>query len=121
MSVVGFSGQVAGGLRRLQLSRAPAKPKPRLRLTRRGRLVLVALFLVLVGGAAALLSPASQAADPAAPPQLAVVQPGDTLWSVAARYRPSTVPFAVIDEIRRLNHLDGYIVYAGQELILPTG
>jgi hypothetical protein len=120
MSVVSISGHVAGGLRRLAVSRAPARPKPRLRLTRRGRLVLVALFLAMVGGVAALLSPASQAADPASPPAVAVVQPGDTLWSVAARHRPSVVPFAVIDEIRRLNHLDGYVVYAGQELVLPS-
>jgi len=93
--------------------------KPRLRLTRRGRLVLVALFVLAVGGLAAVLSPASRAADPAGPPEIAVVQPGDTLWSVAARHRPSVQPFAVIDEIRRLNDLDDFSVYAGQKLILP--
>lgn len=111
MSVVG----VSGSLPRL----ATGRSRPRLRLTRRGRLVLVVLFLAAVGGLAAILSPASRAADPAGPPAVAVVQPGDTLWSVAARHRPSTRPFAVIDEIRRLNHLDGFTVYAGQELVLP--
>ncbi|GAA1855223.1 hypothetical protein GCM10009687_22610 [Asanoa iriomotensis] len=117
MSVVGISGDVAGALSRFPVRR----PRPRLRLTRRGRLVLVVLFLLVVGGLAAVLSPASRAADPAGPPAIAVVQPGDTLWSVAARHRPSNSPFEVIAEIRRLNHLDSFTIFAGQKLILPGG
>ena len=117
MSVLGISGGVAG-----RFSRLPARrPKPRLRLTRRGRLVLVALFLAAVGGLAAILSPASRAADPAGPPPVAVVQPGDTLWSVVARHRPSNTPFQMIAEIRRLNDLDDFTVFAGQKLVLPPG
>ncbi|MDG4823739.1 LysM peptidoglycan-binding domain-containing protein [Asanoa sp. WMMD1127] len=116
MSVVGISGSPAAVLRRLPVRRT----KPRLRLTRRGRLVLVVLFLLAVGGLAAILSPASRAADPAGPPAVAVVQPGDTLWSVVERHRPGNAPFAVIDEVRRLNNLDDFTVFAGQHLILPA-
>ncbi|WP_179266166.1 LysM peptidoglycan-binding domain-containing protein [Asanoa hainanensis] len=90
-----------------------------MRLTRRGRLVLVVLFLVAVGGLAAILSPASRAADHAQPPPVAVVQPGDTLWSVVARHRPSNSPFTVIAEVRRLNGMDDFTVHAGQKLVLP--
>ncbi|SDZ27788.1 LysM domain-containing protein [Asanoa ishikariensis] len=115
MSVVSISGGAEGGI-----SRPPAsRPKPRLRLTRRGRLVLVGLFLVAVGLLAAILSPASRAADHAEPPPVAVVQPGDTLWSVVARHRPSNAPFKVIDEIRRLNDMDDFTIHAGQKLVLP--
>ncbi|GIG86757.1 LysM peptidoglycan-binding domain-containing protein [Plantactinospora endophytica] len=92
----------------------------RLRLTRRGRLVVTVLLLLLVAGLAAVLSPASRAADPPGAPETAVVQPGDTLWSVAERHRPGQRPFAVIDEIRRLNGLDDHTVHAGQRLVLPA-
>ncbi|MGI5153276.1 LysM peptidoglycan-binding domain-containing protein [Plantactinospora sp. CA-294935] len=92
----------------------------RLRLTRRGRLVVTVLLLLLVAGLAAILSPASRAADPPRSAETAVVRPGDTLWSVAERHRPSQRPFAVIDEIRLLNGLDDYTVHAGQRLILPA-
>ncbi|WP_203718212.1 LysM peptidoglycan-binding domain-containing protein, partial [Asanoa siamensis] len=61
-----------------------------------------------------------RAADPAPPPQIAVVEPGDTLWSVAAKHRPGYAPFTVIREIRRLNHLDDFTVFAGQKLVLPA-
>jgi hypothetical protein len=89
------------------------------RLTRRGRTVLVLLLLVVIGVLAAVLAPASRAADPAGPAEIAVVQPGDTLWSVAERHAPSRNPFGVIEQIRTLNDLDGYTVHAGQELLLP--
>jgi len=91
----------------------------RLRLTRRGRVLLVGLLLLLVAGVAAILSPAARGADPAGPAPTAVVQPGDTLWSVAERHQPSRDPFAVIQEIRRLNGLEDNTVHAGQELTLP--
>ncbi|OLB80061.1 MAG: hypothetical protein AUI14_08225, partial [Actinobacteria bacterium 13_2_20CM_2_71_6] len=60
------------------------------------------LVLVLAGLVVLLAAPASQAADPAGPSPTVVVQSGDTLWSIAARYVPSDDPFATIDEIRRL-------------------
>jgi hypothetical protein len=104
--------------------------RPPVRLTRRGRVVLLTGLCLLLGVlvVAALRIPASQAADPAGPgsvsgpgggPPVAVVQPGDTLWSVAARHLPSRDPYGVIEEIRRLNDLSGHIIHPGQELRLP--
>jgi LysM repeat protein len=95
------------------------KSRTRVRLTRRGRIVVVTLLLMLAGLATVIAAPASQAADPAGPAPSVVVQSGDSLWSIAARYAPGDDPFATIDEIRRLNGLSGYTVPAGMRLILP--
>jgi LysM repeat protein len=93
--------------------------KPRLRLTRRGRVVVLVFFLLLAAGVTTLAATASRAADPPAAPATTVVQQGDTLWSIADRHRLSGDRVAVIEEIRRLNRLDGYTIRVGQELALP--
>lgn len=92
----------------------------RLRLTRRGRTVLVGLFVLVATVVIALLAPASRAADPSGPAPMAVVQPGDSLWSIAERYVPGYDPITAVEEIRRLNRLDGYVVHAGQRLAVPS-
>ena len=55
---------------------------------------------------------AGAAADPPGAAPVVIVQPGDTLWWIAtACTRRVRGPFdATIEEIRRLNHLDGYRV-----------
>lgn len=93
-------------------------PGRRLRLTRRGRVVLLCVGLLLAGLFVAIAAPVSRAADPAEP-EVVVVHPGDTLWSVAARHVPSQDPYGTIEEIRRLNDLQGHTIHPGQELILP--
>jgi hypothetical protein len=98
---------------------AHANGKPRLRLTRRGRVVVLVFFLMLASGVVTLAATASRAADPPGVTPTVVVRQGDTLWSVAERHRPRANRVAVIEEIRRLNGLDDYTVYAGQELALP--
>jgi LysM repeat protein len=100
--------------------RAPRRPG-RVRLTRRGRVVVLVFFLLLAGLGVAIAAPASRAADPAGDPPTAVVLPGDTLWSVAERYAPGDDPFGTIEEIRRLNGLRDNTVYTGQHLTLPNG
>ncbi|MCW2725313.1 MAG: LysM peptidoglycan-binding protein [Frankiales bacterium] len=93
------------------------------RLTRRGRLVLllVAVALLVVGFSVGRT--ASHAAGTAqAGPALTqtTVQPGDTLWSVALRIAPDNDPREVIDQIRRINHLEQAGLRAGQQLLLPV-
>jgi hypothetical protein len=80
---------------------------------------MLALMLLLCGLAAAAVAAPGQAADPARERATAVVQPGDTLWSFTSRNAPSDHPFEMIEEVRRLNHLDGYVIHPGQRLILP--
>ncbi len=102
---------------------APAGVPPRhghVRLTRRGRLVVLVLFLLLGAGLVALAATASRAADPDGPPPTVVVQSRDTLWSIAERHVPGRDPFAAIEQIRRLNGLEDYTVRPGQQLILPS-
>jgi len=91
----------------------------RLRLTRRGRAVAIGFLVLLATVVIGVLAPASRAADPATPAPIAVVQPGDSLWSIAERHAPGHDPIAAVEEIRRLNRLDGYTVHAGQRLAVP--
>lgn len=99
---------------------------PRLRLTRRGRLVLVAfpafvVSVLLLAGLAGFLSPA-RAGDsaPAVTSSIQVtVQQGQSLWSVAEQYAPDRDPRVVIGEIVELNGLDSARVLPGQQLLVP--
>ena len=92
---------------------------PPIRLTRRGRIVLFCLLLAIAGGLFTLVGVPGQAADQPGQAPVVIVQPGDTLWDIATRHSGARGRAATIEEIRRLNHLDGYSVDAGQRLTLP--
>lgn len=93
------------------------------RLTRRGRAVVVLLSVVLLltafslGRVASQASPTAETTRPLVP---VVVQPGDTLWSVAQRLAPENDPRQVVDQIRRINDLRGSTLQVGQQLLLPA-
>jgi LysM repeat protein len=96
------------------------QPAP-LRLTRRGRAVVLGFFILLASLASAvLLTTASRASDPeTGPVPTVVVQPHDTLWSIAGRAVPDRDPYTAIAEIQRLNGLADYVVQPGDTLVLP--
>jgi hypothetical protein len=96
-------------------------PSGSLRLTRRGRAVLLLALVTLLLAAFSLGRVGSEAAPRAESTPLAqtVVQPGETLWSVAKRVAPGHDPRAVVLRLRALNDLDGGMVRAGQLLLLP--
>jgi LysM repeat protein len=48
-----------------------------------------------------------------------VVQPGDTLWSIASEHYPSDDVRIRVDDIERLNGLQNPHIEAGQTLRLP--
>jgi len=48
-----------------------------------------------------------------------VVQPGDTIWSIAAAHYPSDDPRGRVDDIERANGLGGPHIEAGETLRLP--
>jgi LysM repeat protein len=48
-----------------------------------------------------------------------VVQPGDTIWSIATAHYPSDDVRARVDEIERANGLNGPGIEAGETLRLP--
>jgi Tfp pilus assembly protein FimV len=94
---------------------------PPLRLTRRGRaVVLVLLALVASLASAVLFTTASRADDqPATAPPTIAVEQGDTLWDIAARVQPGRNGRDAVDDLRRLNHLSDSTLTPGQTLILP--
>lgn len=96
----------------------------RLRLTRRGRLVLVAavtMLTVLAGLTLGLGSSLAASGGPApdAARHTVILAPGQTLWSLATRIAPHDDPRLVVADIEALNHLTGAPVQAGQRLIVP--
>ncbi|WP_217181397.1 LysM peptidoglycan-binding domain-containing protein [Streptomyces sp. AC495_CC817] len=103
-----------------------ARPATRLRLTARGRRVLLAIasvplatgiaFAALSGGNAL----ASNEHAAAASFETVTVMPGDTLWSIASEIAPAADPRDVIGEINRLNALDGGSLQIGDELAIPA-
>jgi hypothetical protein len=95
--------------------------RPPLRLTRRGRAVVLGFFIVMASIASAILLATASRADepPTGAPPTVVVQPHDTLWSIASRTAPDRDPYAAIAEIRQINDLEGYVVHPGQTLELP--
>jgi len=105
---------------------ALSAPEPRLRLTRRGRLVLVVLPLMLATAVVMLLAgaftaPAKASGSLSAPETVTVtVGAGQTLWDIATLVAPERHPQDVIAEIAELNGLDGSIVQAGQQVFVPS-
>jgi LysM domain len=101
---------------------APAGTSP-LRLTRRGRRLLAAVFLVLgmaiaATTAAAVLDAGGSGLRPAGHSSV-VVEPGDTLWSIARQVAPEEDTRAVVDAIEDVNELDSTLLVPGQVLQLP--
>lgn len=93
-------------------------------ITRRGRLMVLALLVLFVLAAFSLgrVSGSVAVAGDTAPPahEEVVVQPGDTLWSLAREVAPGRDPRPVVDALRRLNELEGAGLTAGQRLLLPA-
>jgi LysM repeat protein len=93
--------------------------RTRVRLTRRGRIVLGVLVLAVFVGLAMAFGSATQAAAPTGPDRTVVVRSGDTLWSVATAALPDEKPYAAVERVRLLNHLPDNEIYAGEQLLLP--
>ena len=94
-----------------------------IRLTRRGRLVvvLVALLAVLaVGLVVASSSVATGEGGTAEPTRVVQVSPGDTLWDIAAAVAGDGDVRAMVAQISKLNALDSGMVAAGQRLLVPV-
>ena len=94
---------------------------PSLRLTRRGRLVVFMTGLLLVLALGVLWGSGSVATEePGRDATLTVqVEPGDTLYDLAARVSTGDVN-AMVERIQQLNHLESSMVYAGQKLRVPV-
>ena len=101
-------------------------PVAPLRLTRRGRVVVVLAAALLVTLVSLLLAGVAQATNDGPSPRAArenlvqvIVRPGQSLWSVAESADPDQDTRAVIQQIIDLNSLNGDTVFAGQQLWVP--
>ena len=93
-----------------------------MRLTARGRAVLVGLALMLsaaVGVGAGLLFPAEEPMSEQV--QTVTVGPGENLWMIASEVAAEGQDVRiVIDQIMALNNLSASTVHAGAELTVPA-
>jgi hypothetical protein len=107
----------------------PAEPAASpLRLTRRGRVVIAGLAVLVVAALSLLVAGAAQATSHAAPVGAAghnlaqvAVRPSQSLWSVAESADPGADTRLVIQQILKLNALHGDTVFAGERLWVPRG
>ena len=99
----------------------------RLRLTRRGRIVLAVLAVLVVCGLFVAGASAAQASGPASAhgepgtAERVVVQPGDTLWSIAQSAAPNADARTIVQEILQANRLTTANITAGQRLWVLRG
>ncbi len=78
------------------------------------RLALRVAILIVLSALALVSAPArADAAPPRGEPAIYVVQPGDTLFAIAARYQTT------VAAIKQLNHLNSDTIQVGQKLLVP--
>jgi LysM repeat protein len=85
--------------------------------------MVAAVVATLIAGLAMLLVAYASASSSSTAPKVAagstmIVQPGDTLWSIAQHVEPNRDPRQVVDQLRQLNHLTSVALSAGQTLKL---
>lgn len=120
----GFAPRTGAARQGVARSRAerPRRSAP-VRLTRRGRAVLLTLLaLPLAAGIAATAingGGATATLDDVAVLEFVTVEPGATLWGLATELAPTADPREVIDDIMRFNRLGSADLAAGQQLALP--
>jgi nucleoid-associated protein YgaU len=103
----------------------PGRPARRLRLTRRAHVLVLVLALaaaVAMGSWLGSVAGAGAGDLRLAGDRTVVVRSGDTVWSIATSLGNDGDVRALVDEIQRINGLegpDGADLHPGQELRLP--
>ena len=95
---------------------------PTCRLTRRGRLVVLAFSLLVVlavGIALASGAVGTQESGTPTPTETLMVGTGDTLWEIAAEAADGGDVRQMVERIKQLNALDSGMLTAGQRLRIP--
>ena len=95
------------------------------RLTRRGRVVVVVAALIVAFAIGVFVtaagSVATQHPGQAEPTKIVQVSPGDTLWDIASRLADDGQVPAMMQKIEQLNALDSVDLQSGQRLVVPAG
>jgi hypothetical protein len=102
---------------------AAVAPRTRVRLTRRGRLVvfLASLFLAfVVGMLIAAGSVATQEPGTPEPTRVMTVGTGDTLWGISTELAGDGDTRDMMRRIESLNALESGMLTAGQRLVVPA-
>jgi nucleoid-associated protein YgaU len=95
-------------------------PRPStLRLTRRGRLVVLGISLAAALGVGFVAATGSLANDQPEPTRVVTVQPGQTLWDLAASASHGGDVRATMSHLEAINHLDSTTLQVGQTLRVP--
>lgn len=108
-------------------STQPVRKNVRLRLTRRGRIVVASLIvlalavLAIVAGVV-FFSPAAVAGVEGAVSYTTVqVEEGQSLWGIVSAHAPAGTDVRdYLMLVQDVNGLDGSVIHPGQELALPT-
>jgi LysM repeat protein len=89
---------------------------------RRRRTVAIAVVALLTVLLSPLAASAIRPGEPARPPaqRTVVVQPGDTLWSIAQRVRPAADPRETVAAIQDANGIDAGSLQPGRSIVVPT-
>ena len=113
-------------VRHLAVVPAPADAdirEPQLRLTRRGRLAMFLSTLLMLGVLGVILGSTTVATDePGAPvpAEMVVVEPGQTLWDLAAEANPNGNGQQTVADIMRLNSIESAGgLQAGDTIAVP--
>ena len=100
------------------------RPRSAVRLTRRGRLVVVVAALLVAFAVGVFVTAAGSVAtqQPGAPEPTKIVQvgSGDTLWGISAELADDGDVREMMTRIERLNALDSSVLQAGQRLVVPA-
>jgi LysM repeat protein len=100
------------------------RPAAHVRLTRRGKAVVLTLAVAVIGLVAIVLGPSSTATDEIGTPQDTTtvrVLAGHTLWKIAADANPDGDIRATVDEIIELNALpNASALQMGSEIAVPV-
>jgi nucleoid-associated protein YgaU len=96
---------------------APLRPST-LRLTRRGRLMVLGLGLAATVGLGFVAATGSLADDKPEPTRVVTVRPGQTLWDIASSVGGGDVR-STMSHLEAINQLDSTTIQVGQHLRVP--
>ena len=109
-----FAAEYDGDDQRLEV--APAR-RSTVRLTRRGRLVVLGLGLAATLGLGLYAASVSTASDHPEQTRMVTVQPGQTLWDISSRAAPGDGDVrSMMSHLEAINHLDSGSLQVGQHL-----
>ena len=92
---------------------------PVYRLTRRGRLVVFVLAFLVLAAIGVVFAGGSMATSEPEATETVVVEPGQTLWEIAADASDGRDVRDMVGHLVDLNHLDSVVLDAGQSIAVP--